>query len=172
MKRIIVTIVLLLTFFVFQGSLFPLFSPGDVSPNLLLILTVSLGLMRGRRTGLLVGFFSGLLLDIFCCNVIGFFALLLMYLGYLSGSFNKIFYPEDVKLPMAIIAVCDLIYGFFCYVFLALLNGKLNIGFYFIKICIPECVYTTVITILIYPLIMIINRSLERAERKKERKFV
>lgn len=172
MKRFLITAFLVVTLFVLQGSAFSLHSSGEVVPNLLLILTVSLGLMRGKKTGLLVGVFSGLLIDIFCCPLIGFFTMLYMYIGYASGFFNRVFFPEDIKMPMGIIAIGDLIYGFFCYVFIALLDGKLDIGHYFLKTCIPECIYTTVVTIALYPLIMLINRSLEKSERKKEKKFV
>lgn len=172
MKRFLITAFLILTLFVLQGSIFSLYSTGDTVPNLLLILTVSLGLMRGKKTGLLVGFFSGLLTDIFCCPVIGFFAILYMTSGYMSGFFNRMFYPEDIKMPMGIIAISDLTYSFLCYIFIALLNGKLDIVYYFTKKCLPECVYTTVVSIVLYPLLMYINRALERSERKKERKFV
>lgn len=172
MKRFIVTFILIITAFVLQGTLFQQFSFGNITPNLLLIIVVSLGLMRGQRTGLITGFSSGLLCDIFLGTYIGFYALLLMYLGYLAGSFNKIFFPEDVKLPMFMIAVSDLLYGFFCYCFMFLMRGKLELSYYFVHICIPECIYTLVITIILYPLILWINETLEKSERKKEKKFV
>lgn len=172
MKRFIVTFILIITAFVLQGTLFQQFSFGNITPNLLLIIVVSLGLMRGQRTGLITGFSSGLLCDIFLGTYIGFYALLLMYLGYLAGSFNKIFFPEDVKLPMFMIAVSDLLYGFFCYCFMFLMRGKLELSYYFVHICIPECIYTLVITIILYPLILWINETLEKSERMKEKKFV
>jgi len=172
MKRLIVNTLLIITFFVFQGTLFNSFSFGNITPNICLVLVVSLGLMRGRETGMLSGFFSGLLFDIFLGSYIGFYALLFMYLGYMAGGFSRIFYPEDVKLPMAIIAASDIIYGFSCYCFMFLLRGKLDLPYYFSHICIPECVYTMVITIIIYPLILGIDNLLSRGERKQERKFV
>lgn len=172
MKRFIVTFVLVITFFVFQGTFFSELNFGNISPNLLLVLVVSLGLMRGRQTGLLTGFFSGLIADIFMGSYIGFYALLLMYLGYLAGCFHRIFYPEDVKLPMLLIGASDLIYGVFCYAFMFLLRGKLDFSYYFVHICIPECIYTLVVTIILYPLILAINSALERGERKRAKKFV
>ena len=172
MKRILIYIFLTITCFVLQGTLFSAFSFGNISPNLILVLVVSLGLMRGQKTGLLVGFASGLLSDIFLSSHIGFYALLMMYIGYLAGSFHKVFFPEDVKLPMGLIAISDLLYGFFCYCFMFLLRGRMNIGFYFLNICIPECIYTMVITVIFYPLFLGINNMLEKSERKQERKFV
>ncbi len=171
-RRVIIYIFFTITFFVLQGTLFKEISFGTISPNLLLILAVSFGLMRGKRTGLLIGFFSGLMMDIFVADYIGFYALLLMYLGYLAGSFNRVFYAEDIKLPMGMIVLTDLIYGICCYGFMYLLRGKLNFSHYFLHICIPECVYTILMTIIIYPLILVINRTLVRLERKQAKKFV
>ena len=65
MKRFFVTVFLIITLFVLQGTLFKEINFADTVPNLLLILTVSLSLMRGDKEGMLIGFFSGLLLDIF-----------------------------------------------------------------------------------------------------------
>ncbi len=128
--------------------------------------------MRGKKTGLLSGFFCGLLSDIFLLNYLGFYALLYMYLGYMAGSFNKIFFPEDIKLPLGLIALSDLLYGFFCYVFMFLMRGKLDLPYYFVHICIPECVYTMVVTIIFYPLFLAINNALLKSERKQAKKFV
>lgn len=172
MKRFIITFVLLITFFVLQGTMFDTLDFGNISPNLCLILVVSLGLMRGKKAGLLSGFFAGLLMDIFMGTVVGFYSLVLMYIGYFAGSFHRVFYPDDVKLPMGMIALSDLVYGFICYCFLFLLKGKLDLPYYFVHICIPECIYTMVVTIIVYPLILSINNLLEKSERKQERKFV
>lgn len=172
MRRAIINFLLLITFFVLQGTLFKAFDFGNISPNLCLILVVSLGLMRGKKTGLLSGFFAGLLFDIFLGSYIGFYALVLMYIGYFSGAFNKVFFPEDVKLPIAMIAISDLLYGIMCYCFMFLLRGQLKFGYYFTHICVPECVYTMVITILVYPLILGLDNILRKLERKQERTFV
>ena len=43
-------------------------------------------------------------------TVIGFYALIYMYIGYLNGFFKRIFFPDEVKLPLALIALSD----FFC----------------------------------------------------------
>lgn len=172
MKRIIVTFLLLITSFVLQGTLFDQLDFGNISPNILLILIVSLGLMRGRQTGLLIGFFGGLLCDIFLGSVIGFYSLLYMYIGYTAGYFNKVFFPEDVKLPMFLIGISDLVFSFLCFCFMFLLRGKLDFPYYFIHICIPECIYTLFLTIIYYPLILALNSALEKGERKRAKKFV
>ncbi len=59
---------ILLIFFCFllQSTLFQsTFAVADVAPNLMVILTVSFGLMRGKREGMFVGFLGGILSDLF-----------------------------------------------------------------------------------------------------------
>ena len=94
--------------FVLQTTLFQALSFGGIVPNLMIVLTASYGFMRGKKAGLLTGFFSGLLCDIFFGSVIGLNALIYMYIGYLNGQFHHIFYPDDIKLPLISIFVSDL----------------------------------------------------------------
>ena len=87
MKRKIILAVAVILCFVLQSTVFQALSFASIAPNLLIVLTASLGFMRGRKEGMLVGFFSGLLLDIFFGSVLGFYALLYMYVGYINGFF-------------------------------------------------------------------------------------
>lgn len=172
MKRIIFYTVSILTLFICQGTLFRAIDFGDTVPNLLLIFTVSIALMRGEKTGLLIGFFAGLLLDIFTGNTVGFYALIYMYLGYGTGGFSMIFFQEDVKLPIIMILINDFLYGFLVYLFMFLLRGRTDLGYYMIKVILPEIIYTIVITLFLYPIILWINRKLENDEIRKAKKFV
>lgn len=171
MRRGIITTVLILFCFLMQSTVFQGISFGGIVPNLMIVLTAAFGFMRGEKEGLIIGFFCGLLYDVFFGNVIGFHALLLMYIGYLNGKFSGGFYPEDIKLPLALIIVSDLSYGLLCYVFLFLLRGKLEFPYYFLHVILPEAIYTTVVTILQYPLILLINVRLENREKRGVQKF-
>ena len=91
MRRKIVMALLIVISCILQCSLFQLIEIASIKPNLLLILTVSFGLMRGRRSGLLTGFFCGLCCDLFFESILGFQALLYMWIGYFSGFFYRIF---------------------------------------------------------------------------------
>jgi len=165
--RLLISVILLITCYVLQGTVFAAISFGGVVPNLVLILTCSLALMRGQKTGLLIGFFSGLLVDIFSGSYIGFYAMLLMYMGFYAGTFSKVFYAEDIKLPLIVILSADFMYGFINYVFILLLKGKTDIFYYFRHIAIPECIYTALVAIILYPLILLINSRLDIHERKQ-----
>lgn len=167
MKRKITAILLVLFCFLLQTTLFHALAFDGIIPNLLIILTASYGFMRGKKAGLLTGFFCGFLLDVFFSNVIGFNALIYMWIGYMNGSFRKIFFPEDIKLPMFMIVVSDLLYGFMSYFFFFLLRGRFSIDYYLLHIILPEIVYTVFISMFLYPLILVLNNWLEKREREE-----
>ena len=172
MKKNILSAVLIVVFFVLQTTIFRTLAIGSIVPNILIILTASSGFMRGKKTGLLVGFFSGLLIDIFFGEAIGFYALIYMYIGFANGFFERIFYPEDIKLPMILITISDLSYGLICYILTFLLRSRFQFGYYFVHIILPEMVYTIAVTIILYPLILWLNKLFDDTEKRSAKKIV
>lgn len=172
MRRYILVGFLILICFLLQSTVFQTLNLGGIVPNLLIILTASFGFMRGEVAGLLIGFICGLLCDICYGDVVGFQALIMMYIGYLNGKFSGIFYPEDVKLPMALIILSDFTFGVVNYVLLFLMRGRLDFPFYLKSIIIPEVIYTTIATIPLYYIIWKINFALETREKSSAQKFI
>lgn len=171
LRKVVVTIFVLFCF-VLQCSVFDKLAFAGIIPNLMIILTSSFGFMRGEKEGLIIGFFCGLMSDVFFGNFLGFYALVLMYIGYLNGKFSRIFYPEDIKLPIALIITSDLSYGILCYILLFMLRGRFQFGYYFTHIILPEALYTTVVTMFLYPMILKVNEKLEAREKRRAQKFV
>lgn len=172
MRRKITVFIIIAVCFLLQTTLFQALSFASISPNLLIIVTASFGFMRGKKEGLWIGFFSGLLLDIFSGSILGFYALLYMYIGYINGCFRKMFFPEDIKLPMVLIAGSDLASNFVIYILRFFFRGKFQIGYYLFHIILPELVYTMLITIFLYFVILKINQRLEVIEKRSASKFV
>lgn len=167
MLRKFIVAVFIIICFVLQCSVFSSLAFAGIIPNLLIILTSAFGFMRGEKEGLLIGFFCGLLNDIFFGSFLGFYALVLMYIGYTNGKFSKIFYPEDIKLPIALIIVSDLSYGIICYVLTFMLRSRFAFAYYFSHIILPEALYTIVVTLLLYPVILKVNVKLESREKRR-----
>lgn len=166
MRRNFAIAIYILVCFVLQSTLFKRLSFGGISPNLLIIITAAFGFMYGKKCGLLVGFFCGLLTDIFFGDVLGFFAMIYMYIGFINGIFRSIFYKEDIKLPLVLITGSDFLYGLVTYLLLFLLRSRFDIGYYFLHIILPEVVYTIVVTIILYPLILATNKFLDKEEKR------
>lgn len=172
MLRKVVVSLFIMVCFVLQCSVFDSLSFAGIIPNFMIILTSSFGFMRGEKEGLWIGFSCGLLSDVFFGGFLGFYALLLMYIGYVNGKFSRIFYPEDIKLPLALIVVSDLSYGIICYILTFMLQGRFEFSYYFLHIILPEALYTIVVTLFLYPVILKVNEKLEGRERKRAQKFV
>ena len=167
MRRFIVSFLLVISCFVLQSTVFKSIAFGGIIPNLMIVLTASFGFMRGEKAGILFGFFCGLLADIFFGSVIGLYDIIYMYIGYANGKFNMIFYPEDIKLPLALIFVSDMAYGLLSYIILFLMRGRFHFTYYLIHIILPEMVYTIVVTLIFYPFLLWINKKLEDREQKE-----
>lgn len=171
LRKVIVALFVIICF-VLQCSVFGSLAFAGIIPNLMIVLTSAFGFMRGEKEGLIIGFICGLLCDVFFGSFLGFYALVLMYIGYLNGKFSKIFYPEDIKLPIALIVTSDLSYGVLCYCLMFLLRGKFQFVYYFTHVILPEAIYTIVVTIFLYPIILFVNEKLETRERRRAQKFV
>lgn len=165
MLRRIVVIFMIIIGYLLQTTLFKAITLAGIVPNILLIITSAFGFMRGKNEGMFIGFFSGLLIDIFFGKIIGFYALIYLFIGFVNGFFRRIFYPEDIKLPMILIGLSDLLYCFLCYIFLFLLRGKLHLGYYFVHIMLPEVVYTVLVTLILYKGILYTDEWLEGFEK-------
>lgn len=171
MKRKAAIAVLIIICFLLQCTVFQELSLASISPNLLLIITSSLGFLRGEKEGMMVGFCSGLLVDVFFGSLFGFYALLYMFLGYGSGLFHMMFYDEDIKMPMIWMALSELVYGLSVYFFMFLMRSKFDFGYYFIHIILPELIYTVALTIVLYRPLRWFNRWLEKLDEENNSNY-
>jgi rod shape-determining protein MreD len=171
MRRKIVLAVTIIVCFLLQCTIFKSLSIASVSPNLMIVIAASFGFMRGKKEGLFVGFFCGLLLDIMSGTVLGFYALIYMYIGYVNGFFKRIFFPDEVKLPIALIAISDFFCNLVIYFVLFCFRGRFAFGYYLLHTILPELVYTMIVAIVLYFVLLKINQKLEEIERRSETKF-
>jgi rod shape-determining protein MreD len=152
--------------FLLQNNLFAACPLIRTTPNLLLILTFVTAFIAGSRDGMLVGFFSGLLLDAFFGGNVGFYAMIYMAVGYVNGYGGKYFYRDFVTAPVLLCVLSDLAFGMMVYIFSFLLKGRLSFMHYFMSIILPETVYTAFITFIVYkPLLKLEERALESGKR-------
>lgn len=170
MRRIIALGILIIVNFSLQSTIFGFHDIDSVTPNLLLILTMSFGLMRGRKEGLLVGFFSGFLLDAFSSSILGPYMLVYMIIGYVNGFFHKNYMIEDVLLPLIVIIVDELVFNIIIYFLFFFLHNRLEFGIYFRRIILPEVLCTALLTIIIYKLYVAINNHLKMKAEGKDAK--
>ncbi|HJC42574.1 MAG TPA: rod shape-determining protein MreD [Candidatus Mediterraneibacter gallistercoris] len=171
-RRVVVTAVIMLAAYLLQCTVFPSLEIAGIKPNLMLIVTASFGFMRGPREGMFVGFASGLLIDIQYGDMIGFYALIYLAAGFVNGLFEQIYFDEDIKLPLFLIAGSDFVYGLVVYFLTFLLRSDFDFLYYLNRIIVPETIYTIAVTLVVYPLLLLINHKLEAEEKRSASKFV
>ena len=141
MKNKIVLFITIIVCFLLQCTIMDYISIGSITPNLPLILCVAMGLMRGRKVGLWTGFFSGLFIDLFYGSLFGFYALIYMYAGYISGYAFRSFYDDDLKVPLFLVAGTDLLYNLSVYGLQFLLRGRLGFDLHIQNYYPRDCLY-------------------------------
>ena len=171
-KRIFLCMLIILICFLLETTILPKLALASVIPNTLVVVTSSFGFMRGKKEGLIVGFTCGIFKDIMSGGLLGFYALVYMMIGYINGFFKSVFYDEDIKLPLVLIGGSELLYSLIIYVCLFMLKSDFNFGSYLGIIIMPELVYTILITIILYQIILHTNRMLEEEEKRSASKFV
>ena len=171
-RRFITNFIFVIVSFILQTTVFRVIDFGGITPNLLMIMTASTAFIRGDKSGLLTGFFCGLLVDIFFGTYIGFFALIYMYIGFIVGKFHDIFFSQNVAIPIVMITIADFVFGFICYVLMFLFRTKFDIGYYMNTVIVPEMVYTAIVAIFVYPVILRVNVAIDEKEERNAKKFV
>lgn len=168
MLRKILTAISIIIIYVLHTTLAPFMALANVVPNFSLIFVCINGLLRGKKEGMVVGFCSGLLLDLFYGynDVIGINALCYLLIGYISGIFTNIFFHDDINIPMMLVAVSDFSYNFIMYIFTFLMRNDLSLGYYLKRIIIPEMVYTVFICFIVYRVMRLINLKLDKLENR------
>ncbi|WP_130836926.1 rod shape-determining protein MreD [Lachnoclostridium sp. Marseille-P6806] len=171
LRTALIAALLIVLFFIVQTSVGRYFAIGGVTPNLMILLTASLSLVYGDSRGLVIGFFCGLLCDIFFSEYLGVYALIYAFTGYLCGKFERLIYPDDLKLPLIAILGSDFVYGFLCYVFLFLINGRFFFRSFMLQCVLPEMLYTLLFALPLYPLLLRIYQRFMRPIRESEKNF-
>lgn len=165
-KRRISTVAIIIIGFLLQTTTFQAIKLADVVPNILLMLTVCYAYMRGRTSGLFIGFFCGFLLDIMYGSVIGLYSFIFMSIGFLCGYCQKIYFTDNYILPCVLVGISDFLYGLYYFVTEFLVRGRLNFGFYFINIIFPEMIYTMIVSVILFRLLNMLEKFL--SEKREE----
>lgn len=155
-KILIHVLIIFFAFFV-QTSIFPLIPFLASSPNFLLIITFSYGLLYGEDIGMITGIFCGLLCDMYFNGDFGFYILIYSLIGFANGTLNKSFFENSISLPMILSFVNGLTYNFYIYFTHFLIRRKFAIPYYVFNVMVPNILFTLIATVLIYKLLYKLN---------------
>ncbi len=172
MKRFWIYVGLILGAYLLQNNIFAVSPLISATPNLLLILTFSIGFIRGKTEGMLVGLFCGLLMDMGYSEVVGYYALIYLFVGYVNGSISQLFYTEFLNMPLLLCVLSDFLYNVYIYVFGFLTHGRMALSVYIPQVILPEVVYTSVLTLILYPQFLKLDAWFQSIEKRSAKRFV
>lgn len=160
MRRFFIMTGIVILGFILQTTVLHWIALANIVPNFLVIITVTFGYFRGKKEGMYIGFFLGLLVDLCYGNLIGLYAFLYMAIGYLAGKCNQLYYGEDLMVSVLFVAIGDFGFNLLCYCFDFLLRGRISFFYYLIHIIIPEMVYTVLLSVFVCKLLHKLNSFL------------
>ncbi|MGN1319024.1 MAG: rod shape-determining protein MreD [Lachnospirales bacterium] len=170
MKQIIY-LFLVLIIFIIQTTFLNVISIVGIKPNILLLLVITIGFLKGENDGLFVGCLAGLLHDSYFATYIGGNIFLYGIIGFLVGYLCRDFFKGNVVTPLLVAAVATMFYGIGSFVLIILLRGFTNIGYYMFIRTIPEVIYNCLFMIIVYAIAFSINSRLETKVKHKRKVF-
>ena len=134
-----------------QAGLAPYLSILGVTPNLILLVVVSIALGTGAEEGALAGFLGGLAFDLLGTGPVGVMTLVLTLTGFLAGLLHNELFTEGWRLPLTVLALAALL-SETAYAALLLLFGS-EFGFWsaFITKMLPGAIFDSVLALLVFP---------------------
>jgi rod shape-determining protein MreD len=126
-----------------------------ITPDVVIIGLVYVGIKRGKITGSISGFLSGLVLDIFSFSFLGLMALSKTASGFLSGFFSNL----NTYRFIIIVSFCSLVNNFL-YFYVYFQGTNLVIGDIMLRYVIPTTVYTALFSV--FPVLFARKRRFSR----------
>jgi len=163
--RLIVMALVIFANFILQSTFSNYIEILNVKPNTAILIVLVYAMLRGDVEGAIIGFFTGLLEDLFFGGYIGLNALLGTVFGFAAGKPLRNFYRENYFLPALLILMFMLAYGFSQYAGEVMFRGRTSAVYYFERVILPEAVYTTLFAMPFYKLMYWLNGAIEKRER-------
>lgn len=167
MKRKVGELILIIFFYLLQVTFGRAIAIASITPNFLIILPVLFGFLHGKNEGMFVGFFAGIMYDLYYTNIFGFSALVFVYVGYFAGVFYQKYEENEILIPLALLLIGDFSFGFLAYVGNFLLHNRLDAMFFISRYIMPEVVYTLLVTVILYKPIAFLNVKLESRSKRR-----
>lgn len=143
-------LLLLLVTLVFQSTALNFVAIGGVKPDLVLLLVVFNGFLRGTREGAFLGFAGGMLQDIVTGGYFGLHALVKMAGGYLAGLGSGRLYRDNRIIAAGLTWFCTVATQLVYYLLLALVDVQVPVMAALVGVILPVSLYNALVALLVY----------------------
>ncbi len=161
MKKCFILFIVIIVNFIIQFTLLQHFKIWGVIPNTALIIVVCFAILQGRKDGAIIGFFLGILQDVFVGNVIGANALSYMLVGYCMGNLEKFIFKDNFLNPVFFTAIATIIYSVLFLFILYMIDYPIHIAMLFQSSLLIEIIYNGVLAIFFYKFVLRLMKYLK-----------
>ena len=121
----------------------PLFG---VIPNLILIITVCYGLLKGTWPGLTFGLISGFCLDLAGSGILGINIIVMGVLGFGAGYLERMVFKDYLMVPIGAVLAGTVFGELFSYCILLAFGWRIAFFSFLVSTLLPLCLYHLILT--------------------------
>jgi rod shape-determining protein MreD len=153
-----------------QAVVVPPYALGGGAPDLLLLVVISLGLLRGSVPGATYGFAGGLLLDLLTLETLGVTSLVLTLAGFWAGRYAETTARTRRLAPLLTAAVITVLAALFAFLLHYLLGEEVVARHALVSVLLPALVWNVVLAYPVYALVRAVvqEREAPRPAQKVE----
>jgi rod shape-determining protein MreD len=129
-----------------QTAIVSSLAPGGGTPDLLLVVVVSLGLLRGSVPGALLGFAGGLVVDVLILDTLGITSLVLTLAGFWAGRYGETTGRGWRLAPLLAVGVITVLAGVFGFTLRYLLGEDVEARHALVTVLVPTLVWNLLLT--------------------------
>ena len=137
----------------FQAGLFASLAVIGGTPDLLLIVVISLGLLRGSVPGAVFGFFGGLVVDLLTLETLGVTSLVLTLAGFWAGRYAETTARSRRLAPLLAVGVLTVLAGVFGFVLHYMLGEDVIARHALVTALFPAVALNLVLALPVYTLV-------------------
>jgi rod shape-determining protein MreD len=151
-----------------QAVIFSSFDVGGGSPDVLLLVVVSLGLLRGSVPGAVSGFTGGLLVDLLTLDTLGITSLVLTLAGFWAGRYGETTGRDRRVAPLVAVGVITVLSGAFAFVLHYMLGDEVDARHALLTALAPALLLNLLLALPVYALVRSIVRERSGLESSSE----
>ena len=151
--------------YVLQTSMLPLIAYHGISPDLLLLLTVSFAFLRGIKQGVLMGFAAGLLQDLATGTFLGMNAFTHTIFGLICGQLSESVFKEIFLLPVLSSIAVTIANYFILAVLMVLLGYRFNLMGGTEVMLVPMLIYQLAFAYPVHRLVYAVDKQLQNKDK-------
>lgn len=151
-----------------QAVLVSSFVFGGGAPDLLLVVVISLGLLRGSVPGAAFGFAGGLIVDLLTLDTLGVTSLVLTLAGFWAGRYSETTGRDRRLAPLLAVGVITLLAGVFAFVLHYMLGEEVVARHALVTVLVPTLIANLLLALPVYALVRSLVHERDSMSRAQE----